>query len=169
MTGRKPRKPRPLRDPLGHARNYATKLTQQELLELKAPIEISMEAMRTASYNSNHLNLLYSVFLISQEIEHSGIVRGLAVPIQHALDACAAIRTRAGDNPGSNPPALYAGELNAIQDMARFHIFQIEQLSAGELHRLTLRVKSRQQSQGGSVTHIPLENFTGVKFTEAAA
>lgn len=168
--GRKPRKMRPLRDPFKHAQRHATALTATELSELRLPIDISLEALRLTEYDEQHVCMLQGVFLISQEIEASGIVRGLAEPIAHALHACAAVRTRAGANaqtPGDwNPVALVAGELNALRDMADLHMFQIKQLSAAELHRLTKRVASRIESQGGELHRVPLSNFTGVTFTE---
>lgn len=164
--GRKPRKPRPVRDPFKHARRYATALTAAELAELKLPIIISLEAMRNASYREDHLCMLHAVFLISEEIEASGIVRGLAHPIKAALQACTAIRARAESAEGWKATALYADELNALREMADLHMFQIQQLSAGEIHRLAARVASRTESQGGTVQHIPLNKFTGVKFVE---
>lgn len=167
--GRKPRKPRPIRDPFTHAQRYATALTAAELAELKLPITISLGAMRHAYYEEKHLCALHAVFLISQEIEASHIVRGLAQPIEHALQACASIRARAETPGGWKPSALYAGELNALCDMVDFHMFQIAQLSAGEVHRIARKVASRTESQGGSVKRLSLTTFTTGSSTKETA
>lgn len=150
--GRKPRRPRPVRAMAFFlARNHAARLTDAERQETMAPAIACLDALRTGTATEDHHTVLHTQLRVAQGIEASGIVRGLQQQFAEALQAMNAIRARALARGAWRPTALYAAELTALQEAVHLHDFQLQQLSAGELHAVARKLIAQTLSTGGSV------------------
>lgn len=138
-----------------------TRLTTQEVEQCMTPLLQSFNAIREARATHAQWLVLNSHFLISQEIENQGVVRGLQGHIAAALAASQTYAVRSGEEENWKPSALYFSELDAMSTMLEMHQFQIEQLSAHELQTATKRLTSRTLSQHGQgfVTESDLTPF----------
>lgn len=151
--GRKPRRPRTLRNPIEHAMLGATCLTSAERIDTLAPTRDCLDRLRRGVATEDQHTVLYTVLKIAEGIEGSRIVRGLGGAIQSALQAMDAIRARATAHGPWHPTALYATELAAIREAVHFHDFQLQHVSAGELHAIATKLIARTASSGGVVQH----------------
>lgn len=152
--GRKPRRPRPVRAmPLHIARNRAARLTDAERCDTMAPAIACLDALRTGTASEDHHTVLHTQLRVAQGIEASGIVRGLQQVFAEALQAMDTIRERALARGAWRPTALYAGELTALQEAVHLHDYQLQQLSAGELHAVARKLIAQTLSGGGEVRH----------------
>ena len=145
---------RPTLKPVGNvgmskAMRLHTRLTPAKVAECMAPLRACFLALREARATHTQWLVINTHFLISQEIEKQGIVRGLQGHITAALAACQSYASRSGDESHWKPSALYFNELDAISCMLDMHQFQIEQLSAHELQTATKRMTARILTQGG--------------------
>ena len=159
------RQPRDRRNPIGHALVRSTALMPHELDEIQQTLDTCIQALRTARHTEDHITVLQTHWLIAAGIEESGIVRGLGEQIAAAQDACTAIRERSEHGDQWWPSPLYAAELTALQEMAELHLYQIRQLSAGEIHTITKKALARHQSAGGVFKRVDAEEF-GLTFRE---
>lgn len=153
--GRKPRKPRHVRtDTLEAAQLRASRLTQAEIASIMDLARECFAHVRTATATELQHQVLHSTLVIAQEIERAGIVRGLVEHIDLALAASIAFRTRSLASGAWQASACHFHELDAISSMLDLHAFQLEQLSAAELHRITRRLIARTKQEGGQVLQV---------------
>lgn len=150
---KKPRQPRSVRNPIDHAILGATKLTAAEVQgTLATALECEARLREGVATDDQH-TVLYTILLIAQGIEDSRIVRGLREHIASALQAMAAIRARAtaADAGAWHPVVPDYHEIDAIRTALHLHEFQLQQLSAGELHAVAKKLIARTASSGGQV------------------
>ncbi|GGH62309.1 hypothetical protein GCM10010975_26880 [Comamonas phosphati] len=138
-------------NPLATHRHHNTLLTQTEIATTMAPLRACFEHIRAGVATQDEFVVLHSAFLIAQEIEAQGVVRGLHEHITAALQACQAYEARSADGQAWKPSALYFSELDAMREMLHLHEYQLQQLTASELHESARRLIARTQSQGGKV------------------
>jgi hypothetical protein len=152
--GRKPRQRHEMRPPFVTALMRATKHTPEELASIMGPMRACLKAVREGVATQLQFEVLQSSMVIAEAIEHSGIVRGLADHIASALQACSAIEARALTSGAWRQTALYFQELDALAAAVDLHEYQLQQLSAGELHRIVQQTMARTSSSGGNVVRI---------------
>lgn len=160
--GRKPRQRREMRAPFLTALARATKLTREELASIMGPMRASLKAVREGVATQLQFEVLQSSMVIAQAIEHSGIVRGLADHIASALEACSTIETRALTSGAWQQTALYFRELDALATAVDLHEYQLQQLSAGELHRIVQQAMARTASSGARVVRVSEADLAAV-------
>lgn len=148
---KKPRMARISPNPLMLALMTATRLTQAEIAQVMTPVRQCLKFVREGVSTQMQFEVLQSTMLIAEAIEHSGIVRGLADHIASALQACSAIEARALTFGAWKQTALHFQELDALATAVDLHEYQLQQLSAGELHRIVNHIKARIASTGGNV------------------
>lgn len=151
---KKPRMARISANPLMLALMTATKLTKAEIAEVMTPVRQCLKLVREGVSTQLQFEVLRSTMLIAEGIEHSGIVRGLADHIASALQACSAIEARALTSGAWRQTALYFQELDALATAVDLHEYQLQQISAGELHRIVNRIKAHTASTGGNVVRV---------------
>ena len=151
---KKPRQRRDIRSPFITALMRATKHTPEELASIMTPMRACLKAVREGVATQLQFEVLQSSMVIAEAIEHSGIVRGLADHIASALRACSAIEARALTSGAWQQTALYFQELDALATAVDLHEYQLQQLSAGELHRIVQQTMARTASTGGNVVRI---------------
>ena len=152
--GRKPRQRREMRDPFRTALVRATRHTPEELASIMAPVRACLKAVREGVSTQLQFEVLQSSMVIARAIEDSGIVRGLGGHIASALQACTAIEARALASGAWRQTALHFHELDALAEAVDVHEFQLQQLSAGELHRIVTQTIARTASSGGTVLRV---------------
>ncbi|WOI43756.1 hypothetical protein [Acidovorax sp. BLS4] len=136
------------------AKKRASRLTDAEIAELMAPLRECAARLRTGVASELQHDTLHTALQIADCIEASGIVRGLREHIGTALQASQAIRDRAMATGTWRPTALYFYELDAIREALDLHVYQLEQLSAGELQDIVTKLKARTASAGGRVVQV---------------
>lgn len=151
---KKPRMARISANPLMLALMTATKLTKAEISEVMTPVRQCLKAVREGVSTRLQFEVLQSTMLIAEGIEHSGIVRGLADHIASALQACSAIEARALTSGAWQQTELAFTELDALDAAVDLHEYQLQQLSAGELHRIVQQTMARTASTGGNVVRV---------------
>lgn len=152
--GRKPRQRREMRSPFVTALMRATKHTPEELASIMGPMRACLKAVREGVATQLQFEVLQSSMVIAEAIEHSGIVRGLADHIASALQACSAIEARALTSGAWRQTALYFQELDALATAVDLYEYQLQQLSAGELHRIVQQTMTRTACSGGNVVRV---------------
>lgn len=153
--GRKPRKPRHVRtDTLMAATLRASRLTPAEIASFMDPVRECFAHVRTATATELQHQVLHSTLVIAQEIERTGIVRGLAEHIDLALAASSAYNARSLASGAWEPSDCHFDELDAIGSMLDLYAFQLEKLSFAELHRVTQRLIARTEQEGGQVLQV---------------
>lgn len=161
--GRKPRKPRAAdRYAFGSAILKASRLTPGEIATTIAPARECEKRLREGVATEDQHTVLHTVLLIAQGIEESGIVRGLHEHIAAALQAMAAIRTRALASGAWRPTALYYYELGAIREAVDLHEYQLRQVSCGELHAIARKLIARTQSSGSQLGRMSETEFAAM-------
>lgn len=158
--GRKPRRARPVNaNPFGAALRGATRLTPGELAETMAATRQCEKHLREGVASEEHHTVLYTVIVLAQGIEATGIVRGLRAHFDAALEAMQSIRARACKGGVWRATALHYHELDAIRTAVDLHEFQLQQISAGELHAVTRKLMARTLSTGGAVERRSLQEL----------
>lgn len=143
--------PRHVRDPRATFNRFNSKLTPTEIAETMAPLRTAFAHISEGVATHNEYVVLHSIMLIAQEIEHMGVVRGLQEHIAAALQACASYQARSGYAGAWRPSALHFHELDALREMVELHEFQLQQLTAREVHEAARRLIARTKSEGGDV------------------
>lgn len=153
MSGRRFYKPAPKsgRNPLMVFNQHNSKLTPAEVAETMGPLRTAFAHISEGVATHNEYVVLHSIMLIAQEIERMGIVRGLQEHIAAALQACASYQARSGHADNWQPCAIHFHELDALREMVDLHEFQLQQLTAREVHQAARRLIARTQSAGGDV------------------
>ena len=110
--------------------------------------------VRTATATELQHQVLHSTLTIAKEIERAGIVRGLVEHIDLALTASSTYSARCLASGIWQPSACHFHELDAISNILDLHVFQLEQLSDGERHRIVQRIIARTIQEGGQVVQV---------------
>lgn len=153
--GRKPRKLRHVRtDTLLAAKLRASRLTPTEIASIMNQVRECFAHVRTATATELQHQVLHSTLTVAQEIERAGTVRGLVEHIDLALSASSTYSARCLASGAWLASACHFHELDAISSMLDLHAFQLEQLSAIELHRITKRLIARTKQEGGQVLQV---------------
>lgn len=132
-------------------RQLHTRLTAAEVADCIGPLRACFTAMREGRITHDQYLVINSHLLIAQEIERQGVVRGLQAHISAALAAVESYAARCGTAENWRPSAMYFHEIEAIDTALDLHKYQIEQLTAQELHTARDRLIARTQAEGGKV------------------
>ena len=146
---KKPRQPRILRNPIERALHGATALTDSEQRTTIAPAIECLRRLREGTATDDQHTVVYTVLTVASGIEERGIVRGLSTQFALALRSLDDIRARATAAGAWRAPTLYARELAAIDEAVFLHRFQLQKVSAGELHAIATKTIARHRSAGG--------------------
>ena len=146
-------KPGPKRgsNPLMVFNQHNSKLTPAEVAETMDSLRTAFAHMREGVATHNEYVVLHSSMLIAQEIEQMGVVRGLQEHITAALQACASYQERSGYAENWVPSDMHFHELDALGAMLDLHEYQLQQLTAREVHLAAQRLIARTKSAGGDV------------------
>lgn len=145
-SGRKPQG-----NPLAVINHHHTLLTTKEVADTMQPLRDGFDLMRAGVASNEHYVVVYTIFRIANEIEKQGVVRGLAEHIQQTLQACDSYYARCMHANVWTPHELEFAELDAMRTMIDLHEFQLQQLTASELHAAAGKLIARTQSTGGQV------------------
>ena len=158
--GRKPRKPRAV-DPFtfGTALHKAARLTPAEVATTIAPARACATLLSQGVATEDQHTVLHTAFHVALGIEDSGIVRGLHEHITSAQQALAAIRARALATGTWRQTPLHYYELEAITTALDLHEFQLQQLSAGEIHDIARKLIAQTQTSGGAVVRTSAQSL----------
>ena len=150
--GRKPRKPRAA-DPFafGTALTKAARLTPAEVATTIAPARACATLLSQGVATEDQHTVLHTAFHVALGIEDSGIVRGFRAEFESALAAIDAIEARSTAGGAWRQSALYAHELASIREAVRWHAFQLQHVSAGELHAVANKLIAQTRSSGGEL------------------
>ncbi|KOC19228.1 hypothetical protein GL58_18625 [Comamonas testosteroni] len=138
-------------NPLMVFNQHNSKLTPAEVAETMGSLRTAFAHMREGVATHSEYVVLHSNMLIAQEIEQMGVVRGLQEHITAALQACASYQERSGYAESWRPSDIHFHELDALGSMLDLHEFQLQQLTAREVHQATQRLVARTKSAGGDV------------------
>lgn len=147
------------RDTIEHFNQHNSPLTSAELQRVQTTLDDCMTALRRVRYEQVHVQALHTFWQIAQEIERSRIVKGFAAQISAAKQASTAIYNRCAQPTGWHATPLHGSELTALDDMAFYYMYQVKQLSYGEMWRLQNRVIHRARSTGEEVAHVRVETL----------
>lgn len=126
--------PKRSRNPLMVLNQHNSKLTPAEVAETMGSLRTAFAHMREGVATHNEYVVLHSNMLIANEIERIGIVRGLQEHIAAALQACASYQERSGYAESWSPSDIHFHELDALSTMLDLHEYQLQQLTAREVH-----------------------------------
>lgn len=160
--GRRPRKPRQLNTrTLATALLRASCLTDAEVRDTIQPAQQCLDRLREGVATEDQHAVMHTCMQIALDIEATGIVRGLQQHLQTAMQALERIRARARALASGSwrPTSLYFDELDALRVAVDLHRFQLQQLSAGELHTITARLIARTLSAGGAAVRASLNDI----------
>ena len=139
------------RNPLMVFNQHNSKLTPAEVAETMGSLRTAFAHMREGVATHNEYVVLHTSMLIAQEIEQMGVVRGLQEHITAALQACATYQERSGYAKSWVPSDIHFHELDALGTMLDLHEYQLQQLTAREVHLAAQRLVARTKSAGGDV------------------
>lgn len=131
--------------------HHGTKLTGEEVASIIDPVRECFAQIRAGTATEVHATVMHSTIQVAQEIERGGIVRGLAEHFDSALAACEAYYARGMTAGTWRPSAVHFYELDALTTAIDLHVYQLQQLTAGEIHEVTRRLVARTQSSGGEM------------------
>ena len=138
-------------DTMGKALRRASCLLPSEVADTMAPARACVELLRECKATEDHLIVLRTQLRIAVGIEDSGIVRGFRAEFESALAAIDAIEARSTAGGAWRQSALYAHELASIREAVRWHAFQLQHVSAGELHAVANKLIAQTRSSGGEL------------------
>jgi hypothetical protein len=128
----------------------STLLTKEEITQVIEPMRRAADALRTGVGRWSDWVCLSSAVNISQGIERKGVVRGLADELANIYTALQAIGDRAGDTEAQwRHPTLYAAEITALNELVRWHKYQLQQLSYREYAQARDYSIAKVRSTGG--------------------
>lgn len=133
------------------ALKHASCLLPYEIADTMAPARYCTGLLRECKATEDHLIILRTQLRIAVGIEESGIVRGFRAEFESALVAIDAIETRSTAGGAWRQSALYAHELASIREAVRWHAFQLQHVSAGELHAAATKLIAQTRSSGGEL------------------
>lgn len=150
--GRKPRRPRHIDMNTWHtATLLSIKLQPSEIADAIAPGLAACAALPTGDYSEDQFLLINTMLRIGLEIEHAGIVKGLKADIEAAIALTDAIYDRATAGGQFTPVVVPQAEQEVLVWAMQLHKFQLEQVSAGEVRRITAKIMAQTRSRGGTV------------------
>lgn len=138
-------------DTMGKALKRASGLLPTEVADTMAPARACAELLREGKATEDNLIILRTQLRIAMGIENSGIVRGFRAEFESALAAIDAIEARSTAGGTWRQSALYAHELASIREAVRWHAFQLQHVSAGELHAAATKLIAQTRSSGGEL------------------
>ena len=167
---KKPRQPRPLKNPIISVALYATLLTEAEVQHHMAPIRRCEAQLAQGAASSTQLSVLETSIKISQQVEKSRIVTGLADIIEAGRAALYAIRQRSCSDDNTWQPATpTADELDAVTTAMTMHQFQLRKVTAGEICKITDRIIAQAKSSGDGFTRIATDQWSAEQLHAACA
>lgn len=137
--------------------HHGTKLTGEEVASIIDPVRECFAQIRAGTATEVHATVMHSTIQVAQEIERSGIVRGLAEHFDSALAACDAYYARGMAAGTWHPSAVYFYELDALTTAIDLHVYQLQQLTAGEIQKVTRRLIARTESSGGEMLQVDID------------
>lgn len=149
----KQRKRRPLTNTLAIALAQATRFTPAELGRMREHLEGHLAALREGRATRVNFAGISTASELSLAIETQGVVRGLSEHLERANSAMHAVRRRSDLASGWRTPTLHWDELDALTELLRLHLFQLEQLSYGEYQAAWRLMVGRVTSNGGEIIH----------------
>lgn len=150
--GRPPRRRRPVAtNPIGLARDYATRLTRAELDQIMNPLRAAVAALRRGVATEFEWMVAVTAVNVGDAIESQGIVRGLAGHLEDIDRALDGIRARAMASGLWQAPALYYEERDYMDLLVDLHGHQVGSLSYGEFRRARDKAIAQTASAGGRV------------------
>jgi hypothetical protein len=149
-----------VKDPISTAWKYSTRLTAAELANIVTPIRACLAAAAAGVATELQHLVLNTQTILAMEIERTRIVRGLAGHIAQAQAALESWELRAMASGAWLPAALEFAEQDALATFVDLHEFQLQHLSAGEIHRASQRMIAPARSTGGQVVHVAQEAIT---------
>lgn len=153
--GRPPRRRRPVAtNPLGLARDYATRLTRTEQDQVMNPLRAAVAALRRGVATEFEWMVAVTAVNIGDAIESQGIVRGLAGHLKDIDRALEGIRARAMASGAWQAPSLYYEERDFMDLLVDLHGHQLRSLSFGELGRARDKAVAQTGSAGGRVVDV---------------
>ena len=156
---RKPRQPRALRNPIEHALLGATKLMEFEISDTLAPTLECAARLQAGTATEDHHTVVHTILLIAQDIEKTGVVRGLREHIEAGLTALQAQRARAMATGTWQPPTPEPAETAAIEEALHLHRFQLQHISSGELQAVVRKLIARTTSTGGQAVRCAAQSL----------
>ncbi|MBO9647391.1 MAG: hypothetical protein J7605_02690 [Variovorax sp.] len=152
--GRKPRSRRHVaQNPIGLAKDYATKLTRSELDQVMDPLRDAVAALRRGVATEFEWMVAVTAVNIADAIESQRVVRGLAGHIKEIDRALEGIRARAMSSGAWRAPALYYEERDSMDLLVDLHGYQLSNLSFGEFGRARDKAIAQTACAGGRVVH----------------
>ena len=149
----RPRKRHPLTNPMAVALAKASRFTPTELARMKTHLESHLVALREGRATRVNFAGISTATELALAIEDQGVVRGLAEHLERAEVAMHAIRRRSDFASGWKTPTLRWDEIDALTELLRLHLFQLEQLSYGEYQAAWRLMVGRVTSNGGEIIH----------------
>lgn len=144
----------------------ATKLTSAEVAETMAQANHCFDRLREGVATEAQHTALHTILALAMGIEDSGVVKGLREHLDSALRSMDAVRDRAMATGSWCCSALHLDELDAIATAVELHEYQLKQVSAGELQRVTNKLVAQTLSMGGSLVRGQPEDI-GMRGVEA--
>ena len=138
-------------DTMGKALRRASCLLPSEVADTMAPAHACAELLREGKATEDNLIILRTQLRVAMGIENSGIVRGFRAEFESALAAIDAIEARSTAGGTWRQSSLYAHELASIREAVRWHAFQLQHVSAGELHAAATKLIAQTRSSGGEL------------------
>lgn len=133
----------------------SSSLHQEEIERVIKPLQRAVDALRKRTATYDDWLRVASVVNIARAIERQGVVRGLAAELDRCRAEAQAIGDRTGDTDATwQSPTLYASEIAALQDLVRWHRFQLQQLSYGEYSKARDYAVAKVRSSGGQVFNV---------------
>ncbi|WP_343740017.1 hypothetical protein [Delftia tsuruhatensis] len=130
---------------------HGTKLTSKEIASIIDPVRECFAQIRAGTATEVHATVMHSTIQVAREVERGGIVHGLAEHLDSAQSACAAYLARCRAGGAWHPSAVHFYELDALTAAIDLHEFQLQQLTAHEIHEVTRRLIARTESSGGEI------------------
>lgn len=150
--GRKPRRPRHIRLNTWHtATLLSTKLQSAEIADMLSPALAACAALPTGYYSEDQFLVIHTMLRIGLGIENAGIVKGLKTDIKEAIALTDAIYDRATAGGQFTPVVVSQAEQETLLWAMQLHQFQLEQVSAGEVRRITEKIIAQTRSRGGII------------------
>ena len=144
----------------------AARLTPAEVAETMAQAKHCFARLREGVATEAQHTALHTVLALAMGIEDSGVVKGLREHLDSALRSMDAVRERAMASGSWCCSALSLDELDAIATAVELHEYQLKQVSAGELQRVTNKLVAQTLSMGGSLVRGQPEDI-GMRGVEA--
>lgn len=149
----KPRQRKPRSNPMAIALAKASRFTPAEMQRMEEHLKGHLAALREGRATRVNFAGISTATELALAIEDQGVVRGLAEHLERAEVAMHSVRRRSDFASGWRTPTLHWHEIDALNEMLRLHLFQLEQLSYGEYQAAWRLMVGRVTSKGGEIIH----------------